>query len=70
MGLATLSAAVQRSGGSRQHPGQALDDALEERAAAIEGGAGQEAFGFGFQCLQEDAPEVMRLFAEVGGRLL
>lgn len=65
VGLATLSAAVQRSGGSLQHPGQQLDDELEERAASIEGGAGPEAFGFGFQCLTEDTPDVLKLFAEV-----
>ncbi|KAL4438208.1 hypothetical protein ABPG77_010569 [Micractinium sp. CCAP 211/92] len=65
VGLATLSAAVQRSGGSEQHPGQALDDKLEELGASIEGGAGAEAFGFGFQCLREDTAEVLSLFAEV-----
>lgn len=65
VGLATLSAAVQRSGGSVEHPGRSLDDALEERAASIEGGAGGEAFGLGFQCLQEDTADVMGLFAEV-----
>ena len=61
-----MSAAVQRSGGSLQHPSQQLDDELEERAASIEGGAGPEAFGFGFQCLTEDTSDVMKLFAEVG----
>lgn len=65
VGLATMSAAVQRSGGSLQHPSQQLDDELEERAASIEGGAGPEAFGFGFQCLTEDTSDVMKLFAEV-----
>ncbi|EFN56163.1 hypothetical protein CHLNCDRAFT_7930, partial [Chlorella variabilis] len=65
VGLASLSAAVQRSGGSWQHPGQALDDALEDRAAYIEGGAGAEAFGFGWQCLREDTADVLQLFAEV-----
>ncbi|KAL4448464.1 hypothetical protein ABPG75_005683 [Micractinium tetrahymenae] len=65
VGLASLSAAVQRAGGSQQHPAQALDDKLEELAASIEGGAGAEAFGFGFQCLREDTAEVMALFAEV-----
>ena len=63
-----MSAAVQRSGGSLQHPSQQLDDELEERAASIEGGAGPEAFGFGFQCLTEDTSDVMKLFAEVGQR--
>ena len=70
VGLATLSAAVQRSGGSLQHPSQQLDDELEERAASIEGGAGPEAFGFGFQCLSEDTPGVLQLFAEVRSGVL
>lgn len=65
VGLATLSGAVQRSGGSVAHPGRALDEALEERAASIEGGAGGEAFAFGFSCLSEDVGEVLGLFAEV-----
>ena len=47
MGLASISAGVQRAGGSRQHPGAALDEALELRAASIEGGASGEALGMG-----------------------
>lgn len=65
VGLASLSAAVQRSGGSASHPGAALDEALEERAASIEGGAGGEAMGLGWQCLREDVGEVLDLFAGV-----
>jgi zinc protease len=34
--VASLSAAVQRAGGSTALPGDALDDALEQRAAYIE----------------------------------
>ena len=47
VGLATISAGVQRAGGSRAHPGSALDEALEVRAASIEGGASGEAIGMG-----------------------
>ena len=47
MGLASISAAVRRAGGSVAHPGPALDDALELRAAYIEGGAGGEATSLG-----------------------
>lgn len=43
----------------------ALDDALEERGAYIEGGAGGDAISLGFQCLAEDAREILGLFAEV-----
>lgn len=47
VGLATISAGVQRAGGSRAHPGSALDEALEVRAASIEGGASGDAIGMG-----------------------
>ena len=52
VGLATIAAAVQRAGGSTAHPGTALDEALEQRAAFIEGGAGPEASSIGManQC--------------------
>ncbi|KAK9842460.1 hypothetical protein WJX81_001228 [Elliptochloris bilobata] len=65
VGLASLSTAVRRAGGSVAHPGPALDDALELRAAYIEGGAGGEATSLGFECLREDVEEVMGLFAEL-----
>ena len=47
VGLATVSAGVHRAGGSRVHPGSALDEALEVRAASIEGGASGEAIAMG-----------------------
>ena len=47
VGLATISAGVQRAGGSKKHPGPALDEALELRAASIESGASGEAIGMG-----------------------
>lgn len=36
VGLASIAAAVQRAGGSLQHPGSELDDDLETIAAGIE----------------------------------
>ena len=36
LGVATISAGVQRSGGSIQHPMSELDDALEAMAAYVE----------------------------------
>ena len=47
VGLATISAGVQRAGGSRAHPGSVLDEALEVKAASIEGGASGDAIGMG-----------------------
>ena len=47
VGLASVVAAVQRSGGSLTHPGPVLDDSLEQMAAGIEGGALPEALFMG-----------------------
>ena len=49
VGLATIAAGVQRAGGSVQHPSAALDDALEQKAAYIEGGATPETSSLGMQ---------------------
>jgi hypothetical protein len=47
VGIATIASAMQRAGGSLAHPNAALDEALEQRAAFIEGGAGPEASSLG-----------------------
>lgn len=47
VGLASLSAAVLRSGGSESHPSATLDRILEELAAGIEGFALPEALVVG-----------------------
>ena len=60
-----MSATLQRSGGSLRHPGAAFDAALEDLAASIEGGAGAEAFAYGFSCLAEDVGSVLGLLGEV-----
>lgn len=65
VGLASISAGVQRAGGSRAHPGSALEEALELRAATIEGGASGESIAMGFECLTEDLGEILGLFNEV-----
>ena len=49
VGVATIAAGVQRAGGSVQHPSAALDDALEQKAAYIEGGATPETSSLGMQ---------------------
>ncbi len=42
LGLATLSAGLQRGGGSSAHPEAELNARLDELAAAIEAGAGPQ----------------------------
>ena len=47
VGLATVASTVQRAGGSVQHPSAELDDALEQKAAHIEGGSSPETSSLG-----------------------
>ncbi|CAK0782146.1 hypothetical protein CVIRNUC_005584 [Coccomyxa viridis] len=65
VGVASIASGVQRAGGSTAHPGTALDEALEQKAAYIEGGASPETSSLGFECLKDDVREVMSLFLEV-----
>ncbi|MCO5567100.1 hypothetical protein L7F22_020785 [Adiantum nelumboides] len=65
VGLATISSIVQRSGGTKQHPGDFLDIKLEETAARIESSSGVSETSVGFRCLSEDLTEIMSLFSEV-----
>ena len=47
VGVASIASGVQRAGGSTAHPGTALDEALEQKAAYIEGGASPETSSLG-----------------------
>jgi zinc protease len=64
-GLAELTGWTLRAGGTRQHPAEALNQILEEQAAAIETFVGMTAGGSGFFSLSEDLDQVLGLFAEV-----
>ncbi|KAF6251715.1 Metalloenzyme, LuxS/M16 peptidase-like protein [Scenedesmus sp. NREL 46B-D3] len=65
VGLASITAAVQRSGGSRAHPVDVLDERLEDLAASIEASAGQQSTTFDFQCMSGDVQEVLGLLTEL-----
>ncbi|KAF8071282.1 zinc protease-like protein [Scenedesmus sp. PABB004] len=65
VGLASIAAALQRAGGSVDHPAEALDARLEDLAAAIEASAGQQSTTLDFQCMTRDAPELLRLLSEL-----
>ncbi|KAI5069426.1 hypothetical protein GOP47_0015727 [Adiantum capillus-veneris] len=65
VGLATISSIVQRSGGTKQNPGDVLDAKLEETAARIESSSGVSEMSVGFRCLSEDLTEIMPLFSDV-----
>jgi zinc protease len=64
-GLGDVMAGVMRSGGTKLHPGDRLNEILEQKAAAIETGLGINAGSASFSALSEDLPEILALFAEV-----
>jgi zinc protease len=65
VGLAGLGATVMRTGGTQSMPGDALDDALEGRAATIELGATESSTRAVLSSLKADFPQVLRTFADV-----
>ncbi len=65
VGLAALTGAVMRSGGTQKHTPDQLNQLLEQRAAFVETGISTEAGSAGFSALSEDTPQVLDLFAEV-----
>ena len=64
-GLASLGAGVMRTGGTQAQAGDALDDYLESRAAAIEVRAQDDHIQATFAALKADFPDVLRTFADV-----
>ncbi len=65
VGLAGLTGAVMRSGGTQKHSPDELNQILEQRAASIETGIGSTSGSASFGALSEDLSEVFNLFAEV-----
>ncbi len=65
VGLAGLTGAVMRSGGTQTHSPDELNQILEQRAASIETGIGSTSGSASFDALSEDLSEVFNLFAEV-----
>ncbi|MGB7274882.1 MAG: pitrilysin family protein, partial [Geitlerinemataceae cyanobacterium] len=64
-GLASLTGNVMRSGGTRLHTGDELNQILEQRAASIETSIGTASGSASFNALSEDLEDVFGLFAEV-----
>jgi len=64
-GLAGLTGAVMRSGGTTELPPQSLDAELEFMASAVESSIGSDAGSVSFSCLKRNLPRTMDLFAQV-----
>ena len=65
VGLAELTGAVMRTGGTEQHSPSQLNQMLEQRAASVETNISDTAGSAGFEALSEDVDTVFGLFAEV-----
>jgi zinc protease len=65
VGLADLTGEVMRTGGTRKHTPDQLNQMLEQRAASVETSIGETSAGAGFESLTEDLEMVFGLFAEV-----
>lgn len=64
-GLAGLTGTVMRSGGTKALAPDALDRYLEDRAASIEVGIGDDAGTAGMSVLKQDFADVLRVFSDV-----
>jgi len=65
VGLALVTGEVLRSGGTKQHPPDELNELLEQRAASIETSVDITAGKVKFDALSEDVVSVFDLFAQV-----
>jgi zinc protease len=65
IGLGDLAGKVLRTGGTTRLPGDALDDYLEDRAASLEVGVGEELATVYLSALTADYPDLLQVFADV-----
>ncbi|MGH1395120.1 MAG: M16 family metallopeptidase [Trichormus sp.] len=65
VGLADLTGTVMRTGGTKKHSPDELNEILEQRAAAVETDIGEGAGSASFDSLSDDVETVFGLFAEV-----
>lgn len=64
-GLAGITGAVMRSGGTKELSPQALDAELEFMASAVESSIGADAGSVSLTCLKRNLPRTLELFAQV-----
>jgi zinc protease len=65
IGLAELTGAVMRSGGTQKHPADKLNTILEQKAASVETSISDSSGSASFSTLTEDLETVFPLFTEV-----
>jgi zinc protease len=65
VGLASLTGTVIRTGGTKKHSSDELNEMLEQRAASVETSIGEGSGSASFEAMTEDLETVFGLFAEV-----
>src|SRR5262245_44396236 len=65
IGLARLTGAVQRTGGTTTMPGDRIDDFLEAKAASVETGLGGDSGFAAMNCLKGDFEDVFKVYLDV-----
>ena len=65
IGIASLTGAVLRTGGTTKQSGDELDEFLEGKAAMIETAIGGSAGTASMSCLKEDFPVVLEVFGDI-----
>ncbi|WP_395939584.1 M16 family metallopeptidase [Anabaena sp. FACHB-1237] len=65
VGLASLVGETLRTGGTKKHSADELNQMLEQKAASVETGIGEAAGSASFESLTEDVDLVFDLFAEI-----
>ena len=64
VGLVNIYGEVWRTGGTKTHSGDELDDYLEARAARVETGGGIDSITISWDCLKDNFDEVFKVFVE------
>lgn len=65
VGLAEITATVMRTGGTKQHSPEDLNELLEDQAAVVETAIDGTSATVSFNALSENLPEIFNLFAQV-----
>lgn len=65
VGLAEITGELMRTGGTKTHTEDELDQILEQKAASVETGIGKTSGSASFSALSNDLESVLDLFAEV-----
>jgi zinc protease len=65
VGLAEMTGAVLRSGGTRDKTGDQIDEQLENLAASVESSIGETSGSVSFSALRENTDEVMGVFRDL-----